>query len=172
VVVRDSAAQRAAFARAAPYLDRAASGLAGGGTWPVDLGPELSRGFRALKVWLALRVFGTERLGQMVERCCDLARRLGERIAAEPLLELLAPGMLNVVCFRHRRLDDAGQMVLAAELQEAGGPVLSTTRVDGRVALRACVANHRTGESDVEAVLVSVLAAGIRIAATIRKPAA
>lgn len=185
VVVRDAAAHRAAFARdpggSASYLRSGAAegggdaggrsrGLAGsaGEPWPVDLGPELSRGFRALKVWLSLKAYGADRIGAAAERCCALARRLGEAVAAEPALEPLAPVALNVVVFRHRALGDAGQEALAAGLQEAGGPVLSTTRVptwDGgergpaRVALRACFANHRAGAADADAVVPAVLAA-------------
>lgn len=164
VLVHDAAAHRAAFARggAASYLAGAARGPAAereGEPWPVDLGPELSRGFRALKVWMALRVHGADRIGAAAERCAALAARLAARVEAERGLKLAAPAAFNVVCFRVRGLDDAGHAALAAAVAERGGPVLSTARVGGRVALRACVCNHRTGERDVDAVLPAVLAA-------------
>ncbi len=162
IVVRDAAAHRAAFARAADYLQRDARGLAAGEPWPVDLGPELSRGFRALKVWMTLKVYGADRLGQVVDAGCALARRLAAAIDAEPLLERCAPVALNVVCFRYRGADQAA---LAADLQEAGEVVLSTTVIGGRPVLRAAFVNHRTTAADVDAVVAAVLRAGAARAA-------
>ena len=72
----------------------------GGRPWPCDYGPDLSRGFRALKTWFTLKVYGAEALGSIISRTCELARYLERRIAETPELELLAPVELNVVCFR------------------------------------------------------------------------
>jgi glutamate/tyrosine decarboxylase-like PLP-dependent enzyme len=160
IVVRDAAAQRAAFARDATYLSRHARGLAAGEPWPVDLGPELSRGFRALKVWMTLSVHGADRIGQVAEHCCALARRLAEAVAASPALDLAAPVALNIVCFRYAAGDDATQAAIAADLQEAGRVVLSTTTLQGRTVLRAAFVNHRTEASDVDAIVPAVIAAG------------
>ena len=170
VVVRDGAAHRAAFERSASYLRRETHGLAAGEPWPVDLGPELSRGFRALKVWMTLKTYGADRLGQVVERCCALAGRLAASIDAEPLLERGAPVALNVVCFRYAPGDDAMQAQIAADLQEAGAAVLSTTTLNGRVMLRAAIVNHRTGEADVGAVPPLVLEAGKRLRSMLVPP--
>ncbi len=162
IVVRDADAHRAAFARTAAYLRPAEHGLAAGEPWPVDFGPELSRGFRALKVWMTLSVYGADRLGAVVDRCVDLAQRLAQTVGGTERLDLAAPVGLNVVCFRVRGLDDDAHEALAAELQEAGACVLSTTTVDGRRVLRAAVVNHRTAEADVDAVVEDVLAAARR----------
>jgi len=162
IVVRDAAAHRAAFARTAAYLQRDQRGLAAGEPWPVDLGPELSRGFRALKVWMTLKTYGADRIGQVAEHCCALAQQLAVAINAEPLLQLLAPVPLNVVCFRYAPGDDAFQAAVAADLQEAGDLVLSTTVIEGRTSLRAAFVNHRTGTGDVAAVVRAVLEAGTR----------
>ena len=102
VLVRRGDLHRAAFAMSPDYLRRDARGLAGGDPWFCDYGPELSRGFRALKVWFTLKEHGARRLGAMIERNCDQARYLAARIAAEPRLELMAPVALNIVCFRLR----------------------------------------------------------------------
>ena len=161
IVVRDAAAHRATFTREAPYLRRGARGLAAGEPWPVDLGPELSRGFRALKVWMTLRTYGADRIGQVAERCCALAKRLAAAIDADPHLERLAPVALNIVCFRFSPGSDHDQAEIAADLQEAGGVVLSTTSVGGRAALRAAIVNHRTVEADVDAITPSVVMAGL-----------
>src|SRR6478672_3007730 len=67
-----------------------------------DLGPDLSRGFRALKTWFTLKTYGTDRLGAIITRTCALAGYLEARILAEPRLELMAPVQLNIVCFRYR----------------------------------------------------------------------
>ncbi len=105
ILVRDAEAHKQAFASPAAYLARAERGLAAGSPWPCDFGPDLSRGFRALKVWFTLKVLGTERLGAAISRCCALARYLEGRINATPELELMAPVELNIVCFRYRAAD-------------------------------------------------------------------
>ena len=75
IVVRDAAAQVAAFGAEAAYLRREQRGLAGGGVWPCDLGPDLSRGFRALKVWMTLRVYGADGLVRWCGRAASWRRR-------------------------------------------------------------------------------------------------
>lgn len=160
IVVRDGAAHQAAFRHDAAYLRREMRGLAAGRPWPVDLGPDLSRGFRALKVWMTIKAYGADRLGDVAERCCALARRLAAAIDAEPLLDRMASVRLNIVCFRYRPGDDEFQATIAADLQEAGDVVLSTTTIEGRTVLRAAVVNHRTDAGDVDAVIRAVLGAG------------
>lgn len=162
IVVRDGAAHQAAFRHDAAYLRREMRGLAAGRPWPVDLGPELSRGFRALKVWMTIKAYGADRLGDVAERCCALAGRLAAAIDAEPLLDRMAPVRLNIVCFRYGPGDDEFQATIAADLQEAGDVVLSTTTIEGRTVLRAAVVNHRTDAGDVDAVIRAVLVAGAR----------
>ncbi|MGA3011389.1 MAG: aminotransferase class V-fold PLP-dependent enzyme [Terracidiphilus sp.] len=102
ILVRDAEAHKQAFASPVAYLERTARGMAAGSPWPCDLGPDLSRGFRALKVWFTLKVLGTQRLGESISRCCALARYLEGRISDTPELELMAPVELNIVCFRYR----------------------------------------------------------------------
>jgi aromatic-L-amino-acid decarboxylase len=161
IVVRDADAHRAAFAREVAYLRRDARGLAAGEPWPVDLGPELSRGFRALKVWMTLKTYGADRLGQVAEHSCDLARSFAAAIDIEPMLELSAPVPLNVVCFRYWPGDDDMQTAIAADLQENGAAVLSVTTIRGRTVLRAAFVNHRTSREDVDAVVRAVVTAGL-----------
>ena len=157
ILVRDPAHALAAFAQDVNYLKRETRGLAGGQPWPCDFGPDLSRGFRALKVWMTLATYGTDRLGEVVQHCCGLARRLGAHIEAEPRLELLAPVRLNIVCFRVRALDDAGNAALVVRLHELGHVAPSTTRVGGHLAIRAAIVNHRTAEVDVDGLVGAVL---------------
>src|SRR6202040_2442286 len=91
ILVRDGVLHRKAFASTAPYLRKEQRGLAGGAPWPCDFGPDLSRGFRALKTWFTLKVYGTDALGAVISRTCALARYLESRILETPELELLAP---------------------------------------------------------------------------------
>ncbi len=158
ILVRDPAHQTDAFAQSVDYLRRDVRGLAGGHPWPCDLGPDLSRGFRALKVWMTLRAYGTDRLGAVVEQCCALAARLAARIDAEPALERLAPVPLNIVCFRVRDADDAANAALVADLHEEGSFAPSTTRIGGRMAIRAAIVNHRTRAEDVDGLVDAILA--------------
>ncbi|WP_309605571.1 pyridoxal-dependent decarboxylase [Phenylobacterium sp.] len=158
LLVRDAAAHKRTFSHGdAPYLRHAERGLAGGEFWPCDYGPDLSRGFRALKVWFTLKTYGLERLGAVIDGACDLARGLAERVAAEPELELMAPVALNIVCFGYRGGDNAA---IAADLQEAGRVAPSTTTIAGVTAIRAAIVNHRTQVCDIDALVDGVLARG------------
>ncbi len=161
LLVRDGEQHRQAFAQPAAYLRREARGLAAGAVWPCDLGPDLSRGFRALKTWFTLKTFGTERLGAAIARGCALAKYLEARVLAEPRLELLAPVNLNIVCFRYRA-DDAVNREIVADVQESGIAAPSSTTLDGRFAIRAAIVNHRTDETDIDALVAAVLEFGER----------
>jgi aromatic-L-amino-acid decarboxylase len=161
ILARDAAEQRAAFAAEASYLRRDRRGLAGGEWWPCDHGPDLSRGFRALKTWFTLKTYGAAALGAAIERTCRVAAHLAARVDAEPELERLAPAPLNIVCFGYRGADaDALNAQIVADLHLSGVAAPSLTRIDGRTAIRAAIVNHRTGEADVEALVAEVLRLG------------
>ncbi len=161
ILVRDGALQRIAFAASSSYLRRETRGLAAGSSWPCDYGPDLSRGFRALKTWFTFKVYGTEAIGSAVSRTCALARYLEQRIANTPELELLAPVELNIICFRYRADDsDRVNARIVVELQESGSVAPSTTIIDGRLAIRAAIVNHRTGQDEVDRLLDRTLAHG------------
>ena len=161
LLVRDGRQHRDTFAAPAAYLRRETRGLAAGSPWPCDLGPDLSRGFRALKTWFTLKTYGTEKLGAMIARTCALAGYLEARILAEPRLELLAPVQLNIVCFRYRAADaDKVNRDIVVDIQESGIAAPSTTVLDGRLAIRAAIVNHRTDICDIDALIAAVLEFG------------
>jgi glutamate/tyrosine decarboxylase-like PLP-dependent enzyme len=164
VLMRDGARHRAAFATAAPYLERRPRGLAAGEPWPCDLGPDLSRGFRALKVWFAFKTYGAAAMGEAIAGTCRAARRLGARVDAEPELERLAPVTLNIICFRYRGPGvadlDALNHEIVVRLQESGRFAPSTTTLGGRLAIRAALVNHRTRPEDALALADAVLEQG------------
>jgi aromatic-L-amino-acid decarboxylase len=167
ILVRDGELHRRTFAAQAAYLRRETRGLAAGSPWPCDFGPDLSRGFRALKTWFTLKVYGTDALGTVISRTCALARHLERRIRATPQLELLAPVELNIVCFRHRGADpDVLNARIVADLHESGIAAPSTTTIDGRLAIRAAIVNHRTQERDVDALVDAVMTLGAASAAS------
>jgi len=158
LLCRDPEAHKRSFSYGeAPYLRHAERGLAGGEWWPCDYGPDLSRGFRALKVWFTLRTYGLDAIGAIVAQTCALARDLAGQVEAHPELELMAPVGFNIVCFGYRGGDNAA---IAADLQEAGRVAPSTTTLAGRTAIRAAIINHRTGPADIDALVEGVLARG------------
>jgi glutamate/tyrosine decarboxylase-like PLP-dependent enzyme len=105
----------------------------------------------------------------MITRTCALAGYLEARVLAEPRLELLAPVQLNIVCFRYRaddanRVDEVNRVndAVVADIQESGIAAPSTTVLDGRLAIRAAIVNHRTDTCDVDALISAVLEFGTR----------
>ncbi len=161
IVVRDGRLHQDSFASPAAYLRRDPRGMAAGSPWPCDFGPDLSRGFRALKAWFTIKAYGAERLGRVIAKTCALAQTLKQRIEDEPALELLAPVSLNIVCFRYRSPDaDRVNAAIVVALQESGIVAPSTTTVAGRLAIRAAIVNHRTQASDIDGLVRATLAFG------------
>ena len=173
ILVRDGVLHRKTFAASAPYLRKELRGLAAGAPWPCDYGPDLSRGFRALKTWFTLKVYGAAALGSVISRTCALARYLESRIAETPELELLAPVELNVVCFRYRA-EDAQRINprIVIELQESGLVAPSTTIIDGRLAIRVAIVNHRTGRREIDILVEKTVALGRAMQASAQASAA
>ena len=164
LLVRDGTAHHDTFAAPAAYLRRETRGMAAGSPWPCDFGPDLSRSFKALKVWFALQVYGAERLGAMMDHTCALAEYLAERVSANAELELAAQVALNIVCFRYRAVDsDRVNAEIVVRVQESGVAAPSSTIVDDRLAIRAAIFNHRAQPGDVDSLLEAVLAAGHQI---------
>ncbi len=162
VLIRDGALHRRAFANRPDYLAADGEALAGGEPWPVDFGPDLSRGFNALKVWAHLLEHGTDKIGCSISNNCQQAAYLGARVDAHPDFELLAPVSLNICCFRYFRsglsdadLDDRNaQMVARLQLDGIAAP--STTRIGGRLAIRVNITNHRTQREDLDILLAAL----------------
>lgn len=172
-LVRDRGAQRAAFALTPEYLKHAERGLAGGALWFSDYGPQLSRGFRALKVWLSFKEHGLDKFGRLIEQNIAQAHELAALIAAEPRLELMAPVVLNIVCFRYRPSALAADELnafneeLLIRLHESGIAAPSYTTLNGHYCLRAAIANHRTESRDLKTMIEAIVDLG---AALERRP--
>lgn len=121
-----------------------------------DESMELSRRFRALKLWLSLRYHGRKAFRESIARDLKHAQMLAEIVQQEPALELLAPVTLSAVCFRHRSADN---QALLNSILRRGKVYLSNATIGGHFALRACFVNHRTVEADVRSIVEEVMAA-------------
>jgi aromatic-L-amino-acid/L-tryptophan decarboxylase len=165
-LVRNRSAQRATFALTPDYLKHAERGLASGALWFSDYGPQLSRGFRALKVWLSFKEHGLDKFGRLIDQNIAQAHELAALIAARPELELMAPVVLNIVCFRYRPAGLAADKLnafneeLLTRLHESGIAAPSYTTLNGQYCLRAAIANHRTESRDLKIMMEAILALG------------
>ena len=132
-----------------------------------DYGVELSRRFRALKVWLTLQYYGTRRIAETISQDIALAAYLGEVISNASDFELLAPVELSICCFRYVPRAGMSDMDLnrlnerVMELVQKGGRAyVSNATVNGRFALRACITNFRTTKADIDATIEAIRDAG------------
>lgn len=163
LLFRDAAAARRAFSTEdADYLKthgyREEEAFA---FW--DYGVELSRRFRAFKVWLTLQYYGTRRLAQAIGEDISLAAYLGEIVAQADDFELLAPVELSICCFRYvpappkteAEIDRFNERLMEL-VQKGGRAYLSNATVGGKFALRACITNFRTTRSDIDETIAAI----------------
>ncbi|ESZ66262.1 aspartate aminotransferase family protein [Mesorhizobium sp. C120A] len=168
-LVRDASAHRKTFAVTPEYLESTPRGLASG-QWLHDYGLQTSRGFKALKVWMALREHGVEKFGRLIDQNIAQGHYLSGLIAADPALELTAPTSINIVCFRYRAdgLDSERAKALNTEimltLQEEGIAAISDTTVQGQHCLRVAINNHRTRREDLDLLVAETVRLGNEIA--------
>jgi glutamate/tyrosine decarboxylase-like PLP-dependent enzyme len=162
LLFRDDATARAAFStedadyiKTHGYTDEEAFAF-----W--DYGVELSRRFRALKVWMTLQYYGRRRIAEAISEDIALAAYLGELVSQADDFELLAPVELSICCFRYVRadaeLDWLNERIMEL-VQKGGRAYLSNATVNGKFALRACITNFRTTKADIEETLAVVRAA-------------
>lgn len=174
VLVRDARHMRATFSLVPPYLqtDGKPKGV-GGLPWFSEYGFRQTRGFRALKVWMALRYHGLSGYRSSIQRDIRLAEKLASSLRATADFEVFEPQSLSIVCFRYappklrsnvQKIDDLNKAILE-KVQLGGQAFLSTTVLDGRFWLRACIINPRTCEEDLNQ-LVRDLAKSARAANT------
>jgi len=165
-LVRDARAMRDTFSLVPPYLrDEAAL------PWFSEFGIQQSRGFRALKLWFALKQIGVDGYRQAIARDISLARILQQRLRESPDFELVAAGSLSVTCFRYRPRGESGDDTdgdrlnrrLLELVQRDGNVFLTGTELAGRFVLRACIVNFRTAETDLDALVEAVRMAGERV---------
>jgi glutamate/tyrosine decarboxylase-like PLP-dependent enzyme len=167
LLLRDGSRLEAAFHIMPDYLQDAAVGTGDARDRPVnfmDRGLQLTRAARALKVWLSLKYFGVGAFRAAIDTAIDLALHAERRLQSMPGFEVLSPATLGIVCFR-RLVDDAGVRIhdeatlerlnarLVSQLLDSGLGLVSSTRVNGRYALRFCILNHRSRQEDVDTLI-------------------
>ena len=172
-LVRDRAAHRGAFATTAEYLETSRRGIAAA-EWLYDYGLQTSRGFRALKIWMSLKEHGVEKFGRLIDQNIAQAAYLSSLIEREPVLELVAPTNINIVCYRYNPpgADPATLKALNTEimlrLQDEGTAAVSDTTVHGEHCLRAAINNHRTKLEDLPLLVRETIRIGEQISASER----
>lgn len=166
VLVRDGQAHHDAFAMSADYIAETSRGVMAGGLPFAERGLELTRNFKALKVWMCLKAYGIDKFAALIEQNIDQASYLAALISASAELELLAPVALNVVNLRFfapglddLQLDELNQELLL-RLQESGIAVPSATALAGKYALRVAIVNHRSRFCDFDTLVEAVVAIG------------
>ncbi len=167
-LVRDGDLLCDTFSLVPPYLRTEEGKGFGGLPWFSEYGPQQTRGFRALKLWMTILASGREGIAATVRRHIALARALEARVAAAPDLERVAAGRLSIVCFRYAPPELRGQEVrldalnkdVMERVQSGGEAFLSGTTIRGRFALRACVLHYDTNEADLDALIAAVRRAG------------
>lgn len=171
VLVQDAGAHRGTFAVTPEYLVATARGLASA-PWLYDYGLQTTRGFRALKIWMAVKEHGIGKFGRLVDQNIAQGRYLSDLIEVEPSLELVAPTNINIVCLRYRcegkHADEqkAINTEIMLRLQDEGTAVLSDTTVHGEHCLRVAINNHRTKRRDLKLLVEEVVRLGREIVRT------
>jgi glutamate/tyrosine decarboxylase-like PLP-dependent enzyme len=165
IIVRNSADHRNTFSLTPEYLAKESRGIPGY-KWFSDYGLQLSRQFRALKVWMSIKEHGLNRFGSMIDRNIEQAHYLGGLIDVDPELELLAPIGMDIVCFRYNpgslndeELNKINKEILF-QLHEKGIAAPSYTTLNGRYCIRAAIANHRSRLEDFDALTEAVVQLG------------
>jgi glutamate/tyrosine decarboxylase-like PLP-dependent enzyme len=162
LLYRDADAARAAFSHTGDYARSLTQDPVEGFAF-FEESLELSRRFRALKLWLSLRYHGLRAFRRAIQANLEQAQRLAAKVQGDSSLELMAPVELSAVCFRYRgkqvaHLDELNAAILR-EVIRRGRVYLSNATIHGKFALRGCIVNHRTTEADIDAVVDEVLAA-------------
>ncbi len=171
ILVRDEKAHRNSFSLIPEYLEKAEGGLVADSVWFSEYGIQLSRSFRALKIWMMMKEQGSEKLGRMISRNVDQAQYLGRLIEKSAHLELIAPIGLDIVCYRYnpgetdlQTLNNLNRSILI-ELQEQGIAAPSSTTLNDRYCIRVAIANHRSRYEDFDLLIEQTIRIGLSISA-------
>jgi aromatic-L-amino-acid decarboxylase len=166
VLVRDPATLRAMFALRPEYLALEKDWYLESPVWPADLGPQLTREFRALKVWAVMQAVGLERYRQLWRNDIAVAQEIARRARAHPRLEVVAPSDLS--CFALRYLPsrgdrDAFNRALLDRTHRDGRMFITGTVLDGKFALRGCVTNYRSTLADAQICVETLVELGSQL---------
>jgi glutamate/tyrosine decarboxylase-like PLP-dependent enzyme len=147
LIVRDRECLRESFHAQPEYLRDAAGSVAEPNLW--DYGPELTRPFRALKLWMSLQVFGAEAFDAAIERGFLLAETAERELRSRPGWEIVTPAQMAIVTFRREGSDEVNQAI-ADRMKAEGFALVLSTVLEGRKVLRMCTINPRTTDDDIK----------------------
>ncbi len=166
VVVKDSEGHKDTFSLIPEYLAKNTRGLASGENWFSEYGLQLSRRFRALKVWMSLKEHGSERFGRMISRNVEQAYYLGELVNQHQDLELIAPIGMDIVCFRYNpgslSLDELNALnkEIKLQIEERAIALPGYTTINGMYCIRCAISSHRVTNEDFDEFVRSVVNIG------------
>lgn len=169
VLVKNSEAHKQTFSLIPEYLAKNTRGIAAGDLWFSEYGLQLSRRFRALKIWMSLKEHGTERFGQMIAKNVDQAHYLGQIIAESNDMELIAPIGLDIVCFRYNPGDlslpelNALNKEIKIQLEETGKSAPGYTTLNDIYCIRVAIANHRSQMEDFAELIEDIREIGVSL---------
>ena len=165
VLIRDAKRHFETFKMHGEYLQMQTHGVIAG-KFLADYSFDLSRGFKALKIWMSLKENGVKKFGRLIDQNIARAQYLKHLVHENLKLQLVAPVALNIVCFRYanRKIDEADLQAINTEImlriQESGLAVPSDTTVAGKHCLRVAINNHRTILPDLDPLIDSVVQHG------------
>lgn len=166
VLFKDKKAHHDSFVVTQNYLQQKTRGLSGGIETTNNYGFELSRGFKALKVWMTLKEHGVQKFSKLIEQNIYQAKYLEKLVSRNTNLELIAPVSLSIVCFRYVRVNvsenelNAINKEIVILLQEKGLAAPSSTVLYEKYVIRVCVVNHRTKLEDIDKLIIDILSIG------------
>ncbi len=158
LLVKHGEFQQDLFTVRPSYIARQGRALAGGDPWLCDFGLELSRSFRALKVWFSIKTYGLKKLGEAIQQNCELAQYLAECINQSTSFQIIEKPVSNIVTFRLKQEQDVALNnqyceEIVTRLQLSGDAVFSLTHWNEYRVIRASITNHRTRKHDIKAVV-------------------
>jgi glutamate/tyrosine decarboxylase-like PLP-dependent enzyme len=156
VLVKQKDAHKKTFSLIPEYLAKNTRGLASGEDWFSEYGLQLSRSFRALKVWMSLKEHGIKRFARMIDKNIAQAHYLGQLIHENKDLELVAPIGLDIICFRYnpggKSLEELNALnkEIKLQLEERAVALPGYTTLNGMYCIRVAISNHRTTQADFD----------------------
>ena len=166
VLVKDQDAHKGTFSLIPEYLAKNTRGVASGQNWFSEYGPQLSRRFRALKIWMSLKEHGAKKFGRMIARNVEQAQYLGQLVKKNKDLEMAAPIGLDIVCFRYNPGELSLEQLntinkeIKLQLEEKGIAAPGYTTLGEVYCLRVAIANHRSRDEDFELLVEGILELG------------
>ena len=166
VLVKNREAHKKTFSLIPEYLAKNTRGIASGEDWFSEYGLQLSRRFRALKVWMSLKEHGVKRFGRMIDKNVDQAHYLGQLITKNDFLEMVAPIGLDIVCFRYnprgKTLEELNALnkEIKLQLEERAIALPGYTTLNGMYCIRVAISNHRTTNEDFDEFVQSIIEIG------------